>query len=111
MRRVLRGTPSGLRHLRRREEIVDAGQTQLKLIEGFEEAGALPDNISTEFVSAMSEALSGLEKITVTTAALRTALVSAGSAATVSELGRRFEEYLSTVTKGKDTTKVRIVLE
>ena len=85
--------------------------TQLKLIEGFTEAGALPDSITTEFVSAMSEALSGLEKITLTTAALKTALVPAGSAAKVSELHRRFDEYLTTVTKGKDPAKVRIVLE
>ena len=59
----------------------------------------------------MSEVLSGLEKITVTAASLRTALVSGGAAATVSELRRRFDEYLSAMTKGKDTTKVRIVLE
>jgi len=38
-------------------------------------------------------------------------LVSGGAAATVSELRRRFDEYLSAMTKGKDTTKVRIVLE
>ena len=84
---------------------------QLKLIDAFAETRALPDNISTEFVNTMSEVLSGLEKITVTAASLRTALVSGGAAATVSELRRRFDEYLSAMTKGKDTTKVRIVLE
>lgn len=84
---------------------------QLKLIKSFAETRALPDNISTEFVNTMSEVLSGLEKITVTAASLRTALVSGGAAATVSELRRRFDEYLSAMTKGKDTTKVRIVLE
>lgn len=84
---------------------------QLKLIEGFAETRSLPDNISTEFVNTMSEVLSGLEKITVTAASLRTALVSGGAAATVSEWRRRFDEYLVAMTKGKDTTKVRIVLE
>ena len=56
---------------------------QLKLIDAFAETRALPDNISTEFVNTMSEVLSGLEKITVTAASLRTALVSGGAAATV----------------------------
>ena len=84
---------------------------QLKLIEGFAETRALPDNISTEFVNTMSEVLSGLEKITVTAASLRAALVSGGAAATVSEWRRRFDEYLAAMTKGKDTTRVRIVLE
>ena len=72
--------------------------TQLKLIEGFTETRALPDSISSEFVNTMSEVLSGLEKITVTAASLRTALVSGGAAATVSELRRRFDEYLSAMT-------------
>jgi hypothetical protein len=36
---------------------------------------------------------------------------SGGAAAMVAELRRRFDEYLSAITKGKDTTKVRIVLE
>ena len=84
---------------------------QLRLIESFAVARALPDNISSEFVNTMSEVLSGLEKITVTTQSLRTALLSGGAASTVSELRRRFDEYLSAMTKGKDTTKVRIVLE
>jgi hypothetical protein len=84
---------------------------QLRLIEDFREAGALPETISTEFVSTMGEVLSGLEKIVVTSEALRAALLAGGAAATVSELRRRFDEYLSTLTRGKDTTKVRIVLE
>ena len=32
-----------------------------------------------------------------------------GAAATVAELSHRFDEYLSAIAKGKDTTKVRIV--
>jgi energy-coupling factor transporter ATP-binding protein EcfA2 len=84
---------------------------QLKLIESFTGARALPADITSEFVNTMCEVLSGLEKITVTAASIRTALVSGGAAATVSELRRRFDEYLAAMTKGKDTAKIRIVLE
>ena len=84
---------------------------QLKLIDDFRAAGELPENISTEFVGTMSEVLSGLEKIIVTSEALRAALLAGGAAATLSELRRRFDEYLSILTRGKDTTKIRIVLE
>lgn len=47
----------------------------------------------------------------VKTADLKTALLKGGSPATPEEMKKRFEEFLSEFTKGKDLTKVRIVLK
>jgi alanine-alpha-ketoisovalerate/valine-pyruvate aminotransferase len=38
-------------------------------------------------------------------------LLAAGSPATVPELKKRFEDYLVEIVKGKDASKVRVVLE
>ena len=64
-----------------------------------------------DFIHALQEVLSGLEKVSVKTTDLRTALLSGGSPATPTEMKKRFEEYLDQLTKGKEPGKVRIVLE
>jgi len=50
-------------------------------------------------------------KVEVRIEKLRSALLKGGAPATPEELKKRFEEYLAEVTKGKDLSKVRIVLE
>ena len=82
-----------------------------KLIDGFIEKQALPDNLGRDFIHALNEALSGLQKVSVRTADLRAALLSGGSPATPAEMKKRFEEYLDKLLKGKEFDKVRIVLE
>ena len=82
-----------------------------KLVNGFIKKGALPDELKQDFINALSEALSGLQKVPVTTADLRSALLSGGSPATPVEMKKRFEDYLDELTKGKEPGKVRIVLE
>jgi Family of unknown function (DUF6079) len=82
-----------------------------KIVDSFLAARALPEEVNHDFVAALQEALSGLSKVVVTTDALRTALLAAGSPATVPELKRRFEDYLVEISKGKDPTKIRVVLE
>lgn len=82
-----------------------------KLVEEFTAAGELPDDLSTPFIGALKEVLSGLIKIPVATAILREALLSGGSPATPEELKKRFEDFLANLSKGKDVGKVRIVLE
>ena len=82
-----------------------------KLIDGFIEKQALPDNLSQDFIHALNEVLSGLQKVSVKTADLRAALLSGGSPATPAEMKKRFEVYLDKLLKGKESNKVRIVLE
>lgn len=72
---------------------------------------ALPDPVTPEFVAAIQEALSGLEKINVSSADIRQALLQGGSPATPEDLRKRFESFLSDRCKGKDTTKLRFVVD
>jgi predicted ATPase len=82
-----------------------------KLVDGFIKKRALPDDLDSEFVQAVKEALSGLVQVSVNTDDLRAALLSGGSPATLSEMKKRFEEYLDGLAKGKEPGKVRIILE
>lgn len=82
-----------------------------KLVNGFIKKRELPDDLGQDFIHALSEVLSGLQKVPVKTEDLRAALLSGGSPATPAEMKKRFEEYLDELTKGKEPGKVRIVLE
>jgi len=82
-----------------------------KLVNGFIKKRELPEEITQDFIHALGEVLSGLQKVPVKTEDLRAALLSGGSPATPAEMKKRFEEYLDELTKGKEPGKVRIVLE
>lgn len=82
-----------------------------KIVSGFAETGTLPDMVTPEFIAAVQEALSGLEKITVTGEDIKQALLQGGSPATPEDLRKRFEALLNERCKGKDTTKLRFVVE
>jgi hypothetical protein len=84
---------------------------QSKVIEGFLKSRALPDDLSNTFIQAIQEVLSGLQKVVVTAADLRTALLAGGSPVTPLELKKRFDEYLAGLAKGKDLAKIRILIE
>jgi hypothetical protein len=81
------------------------------LVDGFISSKGLPDPVTPEFVAAVQEALSGLEKINVSSADIRRALLQGGSPATPEDLRRRFESFLNDRCKGKETTKLRFVVE
>ena len=80
-------------------------------IEAFLQSKKLPEPVTGDFTSAVQEALSGLEKITITTSELRQALLQGGSPATPEELRKRFDALISERGKGKDATKLRFVIE
>ena len=82
-----------------------------KIVSGFAETRTLPDLVTPEFIAAAQEALSGLEKITVTSEDIKQALLQGGSPATPDDLRKRFEAFLNDRCKGKDTTKLRFVVE
>ncbi len=82
-----------------------------KLVNHFIKERALPDEIDQDFIHALGEVLSGLRKVPVKIADLRTALLAGGSPVTPAEMKKRFEEYLDELTRGKEPGKVRIVLE
>ena len=81
------------------------------LIVSFVKSKALPDPVPPDFVAAVQEALSGLEKIGVTSDDIKNALLQGGSPASPDDLRKRFETFLNDRCKGKDTTKLRFVVE
>ena len=85
--------------------------TSRKIVTGFAETKTLPEMVTPEFIAAVQEALSGLEKISVAQDDIRKALLQGGSPATPEDLRKRFEAFLTDRCKGKDTTKLRFVVE
>jgi len=82
-----------------------------ELIQQFIDSKKLPDSVPPDFVAAISEALSGLEKINVSTDDIRKALLHGGSPATPEDLRKRFEALLNDRCKGKEASKLRFVVE
>ncbi|MFN7552882.1 MAG: DUF6079 family protein [Pseudomonadota bacterium] len=82
-----------------------------ELIKKFVGSKKLPDPVPPDFVSAVQEALSGLEKIGVTSEDIKKALLQGGSPATPDDLRKRFETFLNDRCKGKDASKLRFVVE
>lgn len=81
------------------------------IIEDFLQAGVLPEPLDKGFLNALSEVLSGLQKVVITRQEIENALLGTGSPATPTEIRKRFEDLLAAKTRGKDAAKVRIVLE
>ena len=89
--------------------VTDAkGKRELK---DFIKSKSLPEPLSPAFVKALQEVLSGLQKVVVTRDGLRAALTDGGLPCTVVDLRERFERHIAALTKGRDATKVRLVIE
>ncbi len=82
-----------------------------KLIDAFLASRKLPDPMTSEFANAVQEALSGLEKIAVKGDEIKQALLHGGSPATPDDLRKRFDTFINERCKGKDSTKLRFVVE
>jgi len=85
-----------------------ASKAELK---AFLKARQLPDTIGPGFVRALQEVLSGLEKVIVRTQGILNALSDGGVPCTLPDLHERFDRYVAVLTKGKDLSKVRVVIE
>lgn len=81
------------------------------IVTGFVDTKTLPDPVTPEFINAVQEALSGLDKVVVSGDDIRQALLQGGSPATPEDLRRRFDTFMNERCKGKDTTKLRFVVE
>jgi hypothetical protein len=82
-----------------------------RMVDMFLQDSTLPGELTQEFILAMQEVLSGLIKVPVKIGNVRAALLAGGSPVTPTEMKKRFEDYLNELTKGKEPSKVRIVLE
>jgi hypothetical protein len=86
-------------------------EPQKDLLTAFMNAKELPDDVSTEFLTALQQALSGLTKLPVRLDELKKQLFPDGSPATPAEFRERFATYLEQILKGRDAAKVRLVIE
>ncbi len=80
-------------------------------LQKFLKSKQLPDPVSPAFIRALQDVLSGLQKVTLTSSDLLSALSEGGLPCTVADLRERFDRYVTNLTKGKDASKVRIVIE
>jgi len=79
-------------------------------IQRFIDSRELPSPLDNDFVHTLKEALSGLLKVSVNPRELQSVLQSGGAVAP-QELKKRFEDYIDELVKGKDQSKVRLVVE
>jgi DNA-directed RNA polymerase subunit F len=81
-----------------------------KLIQDFIATKELPQPLNNNFVQTAKTVLSGLQKIQIKKSELMEKLAEIGPASP-DELKALLNEYVDSLTRGKDPTKVRIVLE
>ncbi|MEH2336436.1 DUF6079 family protein [Nostoc sp.] len=84
---------------------------QRQLVDKFLSSRILPNPLTNEFIYAVKEVLSGLAKVVVKTQDLQKVLLAGGFPCTVQEMKKRFDDYLNDLARGKDLSKVRIVVE
>ena len=99
-----------------KDPITQANMDLLKIddrepLEAFIKTNELPVPLDSSFIHTLKEALSDLVKVTVKAQELQKALQVTDGTATPAEMKKRFEEYIDQLTKGKNPTKVRIVME
>ena len=82
-----------------------------KLVTDFVVAKELPDELPQAFIHALTEVLSGLVKVAVKLGDLHIVLTGGVAPATLDELKKRFDDFLASLSKGKDASKMRVVIE
>jgi hypothetical protein len=82
-----------------------------KSLDTFIKTRNLPDPLSTDFVNALQEVLSGLVRVSIKFDDLHKTIANGGGPATPDELKKRFVEYIDKLTRGKDQAKVRLIFD
>lgn len=80
------------------------------VIQTFIESRELPEPVDANFVQILKTVLAGLQKVTVTKSDLIRVVTDLGPS-TPEEIKKALSSYIDSLTKGKDPSKVRIVLE
>lgn len=93
-----------------KENIVFLKTEQQSIINKVLETRKLPDIIDGNFISAINTLMKGLEKVEVNIEDMKRA-ISGDGPVTVEDIRTRFEKYVRELTKGKDESKVRIILK
>ncbi len=86
-------------------------EAQKKAVKKLIKDGGLPKKISTELVQGIHSALEGLTPIKVKPGDLLSKLSDGSASCTVEQFRKRFDEFVTEMTRGKEVEKVRIVIE
>ena len=81
------------------------------LLDEFVKSKELPDKVDDNFVKILKEVLAGLIKVTINMGEIRRVISKAGGSITPAELKRVLDQYIDSLTQGKNPQRVRIVLE
>jgi hypothetical protein len=81
------------------------------LLDNFIKSGKLPTPVSKDFIIALKEALSKLDKVTITAEDIKKVLQRSGGPVSPGELKDCFSAYIDALIQGKEAAKVRIVVE
>ena len=81
------------------------------ILDEFVRSNELPDKVDGNFVNILSQVLAGLIKVTISLEEIRAEIRKAGGSLTPDELKRILDNYVDSLTQGKDPQRVRIVLE
>ncbi|MDX2029362.1 MAG: DUF6079 family protein [Blastocatellia bacterium] len=84
---------------------------QKETVNAFLKSRKLPEKISNDLVQGMQQALSGLVAIPIRPNELLDALGDGGAPCTVEQIQSRFEEFVQKITRGKEPSKVRLVID
>ncbi|MBA1336325.1 MAG: hypothetical protein HPY66_2760 [Firmicutes bacterium] len=93
-----------------KENIAFLKSEQQNVINKLLETRRLPDAIDGNFISGVNTLMKGLEKVEVLVEDMKKA-ISGDGPVTVEDIRTRFEKYVRELTKGKDESKVRIILK
>jgi hypothetical protein len=91
-------------------DLIDNGPAK-KAVKDFIKSEELPEPVSANFLKALQEVLSGLQKVRISKDDVHAALTKGGVPCTVKDLEERFDGFVRDLTKGKDSSKIRVVVE
>ena len=91
-------------------DLID-NSTAKKAVKEFVKSKELPEPVNSNFLKALQEVLSGLQKVTIGKDTVHAALVKGGVPCTVKDLEERFDGFIRDLTKGKDAGRIRVVIE
>jgi hypothetical protein len=84
---------------------------QKSAVEGFLKSKTLPDKIGADLVQGIQAALSGLTAIPVRLSDLLEEVGGISAPCTVEDFRKRIETFLERITRGKEVSRVRLVIE
>ncbi|KKM64543.1 hypothetical protein LCGC14_1500350, partial [marine sediment metagenome] len=84
--------------------------SQKENVNSFISSGKLPEPLSREFIEEVNKVLSGLEQVNISIDELVSRL-GKGTPQSVEEIRKRFEILIQEHCKGKDSEKIRIIIE